>query len=48
MFLGLVNLGLALINYILWREKKQGFSLFACGFCLAAGASVIARELMVQ
>ena len=48
MFLGLVNLGLALINYFLWRQKREGFSLFACGFCLAAGLCVIARELMVQ
>ena len=46
MYIGLLTIGLALSNYALWKEKKQGFSLFACGFCLAIGLYEIMNELL--
>ncbi len=45
MFLGLLNIVLALMNYASWKEKKQGLNLFACGFCLAVGLCIIMNEL---
>jgi hypothetical protein len=48
MYVGLLNIGLALMNYAIWKEKKEGFSLFACGFCLAIGLYEIISKLTLN